>query len=557
MLFKPLVLDFLSENIWTFIAYILIILAFFPIKSVILPNIYGMMFDQIKTISKFTDIYNFRENFSKMNFPGALVSLIALWIVVILSSSVKSYIESLLIPGYFTYLRQLLFAKTVNSYQAEYRDVKTGEYLTRALELTRHIRDLFQNLLSQFLPDLIVSIMIVGYMFTQHATLGWILLAGCIICAIIQYFGNAEILKLTIDRETFFNITVSENLRDSLDNLMNVFLNNTVDHEIEKNASLENKSREKLQRIMSLQGMILFMTDFIIVATLALCLLFLYYLISKKDVKVTQGIVMVMILGQFLNYFTYVNNGFIYNIAYRVGIISSSKDYLENIFGSNGGRTLSSGISTGNIQFKNVKFRYDKTHDNYIYDDLNIQFHAGKRYAIVGQSGAGKTTMMKLLVGLYTPESGAIYIDSVDTRHMKLDYLRKNVNYINQRTTLFNETIMYNMLYGNPEISEKTVIAKLKKYDLLKIFDEIPEGVYANAGVNGGNLSGGMQRIVILMRGILKPGVIVIMDEPTTGLDTNTIRNVKKMIFEETVGKTLIVVTHELEMRSGMEEKEV
>jgi ABC-type multidrug transport system fused ATPase/permease subunit len=280
-------------------------------------------------------------------------------------------------------------------------------------------------------------------------------------------------------------------------------------------------------------------------------------LISKKDVKVTQGIVMVMILGQFLNYFIYVNNGFIYNIAYRVGIISSSKDYLENIFGSKGGRTLSSGISTGNIQFKNVKFRYDKTHDNYIYDDLNIQFHAGKRYAIVGQSGAGKTTMMKLLVGLYTPESGAIYIDSVDTRHMKLDYLRKNVNYINQRTTLFNETIMYNMLYGNPEISEKTVIAKLKKYDLLKIFDEIPEGVYANAGVNGGNLSGGMQRIVILMRGILKPGVIVIMDEPTTGLDTNTIRNVKKMIFEETVGKTLIVVTHELEMRSGMEEKEV
>jgi amino acid permease len=124
MLFKLLVLDFLSENIWSFIAYILIILAFFPIKSVILPNIYGMMFDQIKTISKFTDIYNFRENFAKMNFPGALVALIVSWIVVILSSSMKTYFESLLIPGYFTYLRQLLFAKTVNSYQAEYRDVK-------------------------------------------------------------------------------------------------------------------------------------------------------------------------------------------------------------------------------------------------------------------------------------------------------------------------------------------------------------------------------------------------------------------------------------------------
>ena len=557
MLFKPLVLDFLSENIWTFIAYILIILVFFPIRSVILPKIYGAMFDQIKTISKFTDIYNFRENFSKMNFPGALVALIALWILVILSSSLKTYIESLLIPGYFTYLRQLLFAKTVNSYQTEYRDVKTGEYLTRALELTRHIKDLFQFLLSQFLPDLIVSVIIVGYMFTQHATLGWILLAGCVVCAIIQYFGNIELFKLIIDRENFFNTTVSENIRDSLDNLMNVFLNNTVDHEIKKNASLENKSREKLQRIMALQGMMSFITDFIIVATFALALLFLYYLISIKDVKVTHGIVLVMILGQFLTNFIYVNNGFIYNIAYRSGLISSSKDYLENIFGSKGGRTLSSGIGAGNILFKNVKFRYDKSQDNYIYNDLNIEFHAGKRYAIVGQSGAGKTTMMKLLVGLYTPESGAIYIDSVDTSHLKLDYLRNNVNYINQRTTLFNETVMYNMLYGNPDVSEKTVIAKLKKYDLLKIFDEIPEGVYAKAGVNGGNLSGGMQRIVILMRGILKPGVIVIMDEPTTGLDINTIRNVKNMIFDETVGKTLIVVTHEMLMKSSMEVMEV
>ena len=95
---------------------------------------------------------------------------------------------------------------------------------------------------------------------------------------------------------------------------------------------------------------------------------------------------------------------------------------------------------------------------------LTAQLLLKSALAIVGQSGAGKTTMMKLLVGLYRPESGAIYIDSVDTSLLKLDYLRNNVNYINQRTTLFNETVMYNMLYGNSGVSEKTVIAKLKKY---------------------------------------------------------------------------------------------
>ena len=557
MLFKSLVLDFLSGHIWEFIAYVLIILVFFPIQSILLPTIYGKMFDKIKTISKFSDIYNWRHNFAVMNFPGALVTLIILWVVVLGADLAKSYTESLLIPMYHAFLRKLLFEKTVHSYQNDYHDVKTGEYLTRALELTRHTRDLFQYMLSHFLPELIVSILVVGYMFIQNTMLGWVLLAGCIICMLIQYFGNSQIFTLFIEREHYFNTVVSENLRDSLDNLMNVFLNNEVDNEIKKNNQYESESTKKLQYILYRQEWLVFITDIVLVATFALCLLILYYLISKKKINVTNGIVLVMILGQFLNNMLFLNNGFIYSIAHKLGIILSSKEYLENIFGSGTERNTTSGITKGKIEFKNVNFRYDKTQDNFIYKNLNAVFDAGGRYAIVGQSGAGKTTMMKLLVGLYTPESGSIYIDSVDIRNMSLDYLRENVNYINQRTNLFNDTIMYNILYGNPGVTDETVISMLKKYDLLKIFDEITDGVYANAGVNGGRLSGGMQRVVILMRGILKPGQIVVMDEPTTGLDQNTLENVKKLIFDETKGKTLIVITHEESVKSEMIEYKV
>jgi len=551
MLFKPLVLDFLRDHVWQFVSYMLIIIVFFPIESILLPKVYGKMFDQIKTITKFSDIYNFRANFSKMNFPGALVLLIVLWVVILSSSTLKTYAESLLTPDYFSYLRNIIFKNTVHSYQSNYNDMKTGDYLTRVLELTRNIKDLFQYIISRFLPELVVSFVIIIYMFMQHKTLGYILLFGSMVCLIVQYFGSSYLFTLISDRESFFNSTVSENLRDSLDNLMNIFLNNEVDNEVEKNKDLERQSKEKLQHIMRVQSMVTFCTDMTIVGSFAVSLIFLYYLISIKKVKVTHGIVLVMILGQFLNNFLFVNNGFIYNIVYRLGIINSSHEFLENIFRANSERTLTSGIKRGHIEFKNVKFRYDKTKDSFIYDNLNIVFEAGKRHSIVGQSGAGKSTMMKLLVGLYTPESGAIYIDSVDTKHMKLDYLRENVNYINQRTNLFNDTIMYNILYGNKGVDEKTVISMLKNYDLLKIFDEIPGGVYAKAGINGGNLSGGMQRIVILMRGILKPGQIIIMDEPTTGLDTNTLANVKKMIIDETEGKTLIIITHENSMKIG------
>ena len=99
------------------------------------------------------------------------------------------------------------------------------------------------------------------------------------------------------------------------------------------------------------------------------------------------------------------------------------------------------------------------------------------------------------------------------------------------------------MLYGNNHITEKQLINKLKKYKLDVVFSELPDGVYSSAGTHGSNLSGGMQKITMLMRGILKKSQIVIMDEPLTGLDKNTKMKVIDMILAETAGKTLIIIT--------------
>ena len=117
-----------------------------------------------------------------------------------------------------------------------------------------------------------------------------------------------------------------------------------------------------------------------------------------------------------------------------------------------------------------------------------MDLEEGGKYAIIGQSGRGKTTLMKMLAGLYTPETGSIYIDDVDIKSMDVQYLRENVNYVNQRTNMFNETIMYNMLYGNHDATEEQAVALLKKYDLLTIFERLPDGLNSSAGVNGGNL---------------------------------------------------------------------
>ena len=554
MIWKLLVTDFAKNHIWKFIVYIVLILVFFPIEAIVLPKVYGHMFEQVKNISNFSDIFNWTDNFKKMNFQGSLVLLVILWFLVICSYTVKNFIETHLVPNYYSHIRDVIFKETILTYQNDYQDMKTGDYLARVLELTRNFKDVAHHLLSRFLPELIVSVLIICYMFYQHKHIGSVLLIGALLCGIILYFGSKELIKLISERENFLNTKISENIRDTLDNLMNVFLNNEVDGEVDKNRKLEKVAIDKLKWIMMVQNMVIFSSQLITLITFSIGIFILYGLIANGKIKTTQGIVLVIILGQFLNNFLYVSSGFIHNVVYRLGVIEASNDYMEHVFNRKNKRNISSGITNGAVEFRDVYFRYNKDKTNWLFEEFNLELEAGEKYAIIGQSGRGKTTLMKMLAGLYKPEKGAIYIDDVDMKSLDLEYLRENVNYVNQRTNMFNESIMYNMLYGNPDATEEQVITLLKKYDLMKVFEELPDGLTSNAGINGGNLSGGMQRITMLMRGMMKPCKILIMDEPTTGLDKKTTAKVKDLIVEETDGKTLIIITHEssLSLLSGL-----
>ena len=237
-------------------------------------------------------------------------------------------------------------------------------------------------------------------------------------------------------------------------------------------------------------------------------------------------------------------SGFVHNVLYKFGIINASKDYIENILVDNNTRIEKDVIRDGTVTFKDVVFRYKKDSDEVLFDGLNLEIKGGTKIGVIGRSGSGKTTLMKMLVGLYKPEEGEISIDGVDINTIDIEYLRSEVNYLNQKTQLFEDTVLYNMKYGNT-ISEDEIYNKLQQYGLLDVFSDLPGGVKANAGLNGGNLSGGMQKITILMRGILKPGKIIILDEPLAGLDKGSIEKVINMILHETKGKTVIIITHD------------
>ena len=133
-----------------------------------------------------------------------------------------------------------------------------------------------------------------------------------------------------------------------------------------------------------------------------------------------------------------------------------------------------------------------------------------------------------------------------------MSYLRNQVIYVNQKTTLFNDSIINNIKYGNPKISDQRIKTVIKKYDLQNVYQEIEGGIYGKAGVHG-NLSLGMQKMTILLRGVFKKGKIFVFDEPLAGLDASTREKFMRLLVDKFKNQTVIVITHDPEIIPHMD----
>ena len=543
MFYDIFILNFLRENYLSLIFYLFIIFFNFPLESVALPRIYGILFDKIKVFKNenFTDVY---ANIMKMNLSGSIISIFFIWTIIIVTYGIKHHLESSLVPGYMNYIRKVLYEHTINAFKEQYTDVKAGEYLSRMLELMRNAKDLFQYSLGGFLPYMISMLFSVAYLSYSDFNIGKILIGSLVVVCIICYYGGVYLINKVGERENYMNEVVNQGIQNSIDNLMNIYINNESENDINTNKKVEDKGRDLMTHIMIVQNIIITLSNAIVLLAYFSSLYVLYTYLKNSKISTAKIIAFILILGNILSDAFDITSGYIHNIIYKLGIIDAAQPFMKQIFIDKTERDVTDVINKGDIRFKDIVFRYDENSEDVLFNELNLKLTGGTKIGIMGRSGSGKTTLMKMLVGLYKPEEGEISIDGVDINVMNIDYLRSHVNYVNQRTQLFEESILYNMKYGN-NISDDEILEKLKKYKLDEVFSDLPGGVTANAGLNGGNLSGGMQKLAILMRGILKGGNIIILDEPLAGLDKKTISRTIDMIIEETQGKTLLVITHD------------
>ena len=199
----------------------------------------------------------------------------------------------------------------------------------------------------------------------------------------------------------------------------------------------------------------------------------------------------------------------------------------------------------GGISFRDVAFSYNNGEDQ-VLSGVNLDIESGKTVALVGPSGAGKTTLCHLIPRFYDITQGKITIDGIDIRNIKLKSLRKNIGLVQQEVFLFTGTIKDNILYGNPSSGDEEIAEAAKKASIHDFITSLPDGYNTYIGEKGIKLSGGQKQRISIARLFLKNPPILILDEATSALDNETETIVQKSLEDLSFGRTTLIIAHRL-----------
>ena len=202
------------------------------------------------------------------------------------------------------------------------------------------------------------------------------------------------------------------------------------------------------------------------------------------------------------------------------------------------------GRAVGKIEFRNVSYAYDGQHD--VLNGVNLRIEAGKKFALVGPSGGGKTTICHLIPHFYDVTEGEILIDGKEIHSITRESLRRNIGIVQQDVYLFNSTIRDNILYGRLDATDEEVYEAAKRANIHDYILSLPDGYETRIGERGVKLSGGQKQRLSIARVFLKDPPILILDEATSALDNATEIQIQRALDELCRGRTTLVVAHRL-----------
>ena len=430
--------------------------------------------------------------------------------------------------------------------------VNFAEFITPITRISSSLYILFTNVVASFIPGVAFLTGIAGYFMYKSPLLGALFLVGNAFMAIYMWFH----WKTMIDQKDKHEILTNENefyMLDILNNIDKVFYRGQCDSELDIFKEKTNAAIQVTSEYVSNVTTHSMRMNVIVYITLFLCGWYLIKLKINKKIDITA----------FITFFTIL-------LLYRdrmLGLVNEIPEYVEFIgrleymnvkFNTMIGETKDvdqilkktyepKKLEFSHIRFENVSFHYE-TSDTMILSNFDIDLDLDDQIiGIVGLSGKGKSTFAKLILRLYEPSNGNIYIDETNIAEIDPNYIRDNVTYVNQNSKLFNKKIIENILYGcsNPDKCD-VHLKEILKYDKIqKLFKNLD--IHADeAGYLGENLSGGQRQVVNIIGGLINPSKILILDEPTNALDKELKTQLLLILkYFKQYKKSLIIITHD------------
>ncbi len=441
-------------------------------------------------------------------------------------------------------LRDDLYEKVLRLPLEQFLVEPPGAFISKIINDTSLLQDFTSRQVATFTRNLLTAIGLIGVVFYQDfelAVLGFIglPLIGFLISRIgkkIKKYTNRMQDKLAVMTNHLFEGV--KNIKEiKLFGLEEKFSNL---FRIDNNKYL--KEYMKIRKVKGIYPPIVEMTAAIIVG-------FLIFYGGKKIVagELTAGAFFSFIIALIMAYEPIRKLGQDYNkiqqsisIAERVKRILDLPDEYQL---KDGDKELGKPIEK--LEFKGVSFKYPGS-ENFTLKEINLSFENSKKYAIVGKTGSGKSTLVNLIPRFYDPTEGRIEVNGIDLRELKLKPYRKRIGVVSQDIVLFRGTIRENIAVGKPEASFEEIVEAAKVANIHDFIESLPKGYDTLIGEGGIQLSGGQKQRIAIARAVLKNPDILILDEATSALDSETEIAVQKALDEKFKDKILIAIAHRL-----------
>ena len=387
------------------------------------------------------------------------------------------------------------------------------------------------------LTNSIVSIVL----FVMHPLFGIVsAIFFLIVGLVIPYVSSSKVGEDGVEYRRVFGESNSYIL-DSLRGLKEILLFNNGEERLEKINKNSKTLNNSLYKIKQHEGKIKASTDLSIMLGILTFVIIGFALYSNSTISFTTMLVAIVIIASSFGpvvALSNLSNNLLHTFACaeRIFALLDEKPEVNEVLGE-------TELVSKNIEYKDVSFAYKGRTEN-IFDEINIKINKGDKVAIVGDSGIGKSTFVKLLMRFWDVNSGEIKINNRNIKNIGTKSLRKSQTLVSQETYLFNESIIDNIKIGKVTATNEEVITAAKKASIHNFIETLPNGYETKVGELGGNVSSGEKQRIGLARAFLSNGDTLILDEPTSNLDTLNEGEILKAIKENCSDKTIVLISH-------------